>query len=84
MSGQNFWMLYVFYWVKVSLNLRFAVSIIDLFITIQYAVFLQSLSTLYLSLSIYIYIYMYVCILYLFVIIHLNVAYLIIYNQEEN
>ena len=41
----------------MSLNLRFAVSFIDLIITIQYAVFCKSLSTSYVSLYIYIHRY---------------------------
>ena len=40
----------------MSLKLHFAVSFIDLFIAIQYAVFCKSLSTFYVSLYIYIYI----------------------------
>ena len=42
----------------MCMNLRFAVSFIDLCITIQYAVFCESLSTFYVSLYIYIHITM--------------------------
>ena len=41
----------------MSLNLVFAVSYADLFITIKYAVFRKSSTTFYVSLYIYIYIY---------------------------
>ena len=42
----------------MSLNLRFAVSFIDLFITLQYAVFHKSLSTFHVYIFImYVYIY---------------------------
>ena len=47
----------------MSLKLRFAVSFIDIFITIQYAVFRKSISMFYVSLYIYIthhYIYVYI------------------------
>ena len=46
----------MFYRIKVSLNLRFTVSFIDLFRAIQYAVYRKSTCTFYVSLYIYMHI----------------------------
>ena len=45
---------YIFPWNKVSSNLCFAVSLIYLFITIQYVVFCKSSTTFYVTLYTYI------------------------------
>ena len=55
--GLKFWILHIFYWIKVILKLPFAVSFSVLFIKIQYAVFRISLITFNVSLYTYIYIY---------------------------
>ena len=47
--------MYILCWTNVYLNLEFAVSYADLFITIKYAVFRKSSTTFYVSLYIYIY-----------------------------
>ena len=57
--GRIFWTLYIFYWIKVFFKLLFAVSLSDLFIAIQYAVFRKSVST-----STYHYIYIDIYITY--------------------
>ena len=59
----------------MSLNKRFSVSFIDLFITIQYAAFTKSLTTFYVSLCIYIHIY-----IYIYIYIYAVVIYIYIYT----
>ena len=55
--------LYIFYWIKVSSNMRFAASFIDLFIAIQYTVIRKSLRTSSVSLHIYVYATLYVTVM---------------------
>ena len=62
----------------MSLNLHFAVTFVDLFITIQYAIVCKSLSTFHESLYIYIYMCVYICI-YIHVCVYICI-YIYIYK----
>ena len=55
--------LYIFYWIKVSSNMRIAVSFIDLFTAIKYTVIRKTLRTSSVSLCIYVYATLYVTIM---------------------